>query len=150
MRARRNKERKKAQSKKKNKKATEASDRDGGASGTELSHFHSQSVVKLVSLSEQTVPAQWLLPLNSPFHGCEMEEEVLPLRNMKVHFTWQSPSGSLPVHTYCQNIDLGGGHKLFLTQMYRILCPFELSIVHKGGLWMHPQVFSTRFQRSYL
>lgn len=85
-----------AQSKKKNERATEASDRDVGASGTKLSHFHSQSVVKLVSLSEQTVPALWLLPLNSPFHGCEMEEEVVPLWNMKEHFTWRSPPGSLP------------------------------------------------------
>lgn len=85
-----------AQSEKKNERATEAWDGDGGASGTELSHFHSQSVVKLVSLSEQTVPALWLLPLNSPFHGCEMEEEVVPLWNMKEHFTWRSPPGSLP------------------------------------------------------
>lgn len=38
--------------------------------GMKLSHFHSQSVVKLVSQSIQTVPAQRLLALNSAFHGC--------------------------------------------------------------------------------
>lgn len=88
-----------AQSEKKNERATEASDGDDGddgASGTKLSHFHSQSVVKLASLSEQSLPALWLLPLNSPFHGCEMEEEVVPLWNMKEHFTWRGPPGTLP------------------------------------------------------
>lgn len=63
-----------------------------------------------------------------------MEEEVLPLRNMKEHFTWQSPSGSVPLHTYCQNIDSGWGSKLLLIWMYQTLCPFELLIVHEGGL----------------
>lgn len=38
--------------------------------GMKLSHFHRQSVVKLVSQSIQTVPAQRLLALNSAFHGC--------------------------------------------------------------------------------
>lgn len=61
-------------------------------------------------------------------------EVVLPLRNMKEHFTWRSPSGSLPLHTYCQNIDSGGGSKLRSTLMYQTLCPFELLIVHDGGL----------------
>lgn len=141
-----------AQSEKKNERATEAS--DGGASGTKLSHFHSQSVVKLVSLSEQTVPTLWLLPLNSPFHACEMEEEVVPLWNMKEHFTWRGPPGSLPLHTYCQNIDSGGGSKLHLTLMCQTLCPFEILIVQEGRIVpdtrMYPQVFSARLLRSYL
>lgn len=138
-----------AQSEKKNERATEASDET-----TVLSHFHSQSVVKVVSLSEQTVPALWLLPLNSPFHGCEMEEEVVPLCNMKEHFTWRSPPGSPPLHTYCQNIDSGGGSKLHLTLMCQTLCPFELLIVQEGRIVLdtrtYPQVFSACLLRSYL
>lgn len=87
-----------------------------------------------------------------------MEEEVLPLRNMKEHFTWQSPSGSLPLHTYCQNIDSRGGSKLHLTLLYQTLCPFELLIVHGGGLcWTRgcifrsfPHVFRGRTGRTNL
>lgn len=99
-------------------------ERDGGASGMKLSHFHSQSVVKLVSLSEQTVLAQRLLPLNSPFHGYEMEEEVLPLRNMKEHFTRQSPSASVPFTPTVKILTRERGSKLLLTLMYQTLCPF--------------------------
>ena len=40
-----------------------------GGGGMRLSQFPSQSVVKTVSQSEQSVPSQRLL-LNSPFHGC--------------------------------------------------------------------------------
>lgn len=146
MRVCRNKERKKHKEKKR-RRATEASDRGNGANGTRLSHFHSQSVVKLASLSEQTVPAQRLLPLNSPFHGCEMEEEVLPLRNMKEHSS-RVPLDPSPLHTYCQNIDSGDGSKLHLTLMYQTLCPFELLIVHKGDCAGHENISSRLYKSS--
>lgn len=80
----------------------------GSTGGMKLSHFHSQSVVKLVSQSIQTVPTQRLLALRSAFHGCR--------RGGSTHFgTWKNtlhgrvPSDSSPVWTCCQNIDTGRG-----------------------------------------
>lgn len=99
-----------------------------------LSHFHSQSVVKLVSQSEQTVPAHCLLPLNSPFHGCRGRGSTHFAKNMKEHFTWQSPFGFPPFFELTVKIlTQEGESKLHFALMHQTLCPFELLMLLEGG-----------------
>lgn len=74
-----------------------------------LSHFHSQSVVKLVSQSEQTVPAQWLLPLSSPFHGCRGRCSAHFAKHERTLYMAESLQILPPLCTCCQNIDTEGG-----------------------------------------
>lgn len=76
--------------------------------GMKLSHFPSQSVVKLVSQSKQTVPSQWLL-LNSPFHGCRGRGSTHFAKHERTLYMAESPRIPSPLRTRCQNIDTGGG-----------------------------------------
>lgn len=98
-----------------------------------LSHFHSQSVVKLVSQSIQTVPTQRLLALNSVFHGCR--------GGGSTHFgTWKNtlhgrvPSDSSPVWTRCQNIDTGRGKQAdFHSHVWDTLSFWIIDIPGRGS-----------------